>query len=159
MALPLPAGAAVSWYDGAISYSTITNCVSIIQGFPYQENGAGTYVGFLAEPSAGQPAPNQTYYIHVVIAGMGNSCSGMRAYLDVSLPASTSLAIDATHHVYCFADGVQVSAAECPQSLPASSYNPGAYALLSTDTAHANLWPLPQGHNWEFQIPVRSTSR
>ena len=95
-AAPTAANASV-WYDGLIQYSMITNCVSIIQGFPYQENGVGTYVGFLADPNAGKPAPNTTYYVHVVIAGLGNSCSGMRAYVDVALPASTALAIDPTN--------------------------------------------------------------
>jgi hypothetical protein len=159
---PGPAGPSApdtaAWYDGLIQYSTITNCVSIIQGLPYQEYGAGAYVGFLADPDAGQPAPNTTYYVHVFIAGLGNSCSGMRAYLDLALPASTSLAIDPTHHVYCLFDGVQISpASDCPQSLPASPYNPGAYALLSTDGARANTWPVPQGHTLEFQVPVKSS--
>ena len=150
---------AFAWYDGLIQYSTITNCASIIQGFPYQEKGVGTYVGFLADPNAGQPAPNTTYYVHIVIAGLGNSCSGMRAYLDIALPASTSLAIDASNHVYCFYDGVQVSpASDCPQSLPSSTYNPGAYAIPSTDVAHANTWPIPQGHILEIQIPVKSST-
>ena len=45
-----------TWYDGSIQYSTITNCVSIIQGSPYQEYGAGTYVGFLADPDNASPA-------------------------------------------------------------------------------------------------------
>jgi predicted outer membrane repeat protein len=149
---------AFAWYDGPIQYSTITNCASIIQGFPYQENGAGTYVGFLADPDAGRPAPNTTYYVHVVIAGLGNACSGMRAYLDLALPASTSLAIDSGNHVYCLYDGVQISpASDCPQSLPPSTYNPGAYAIWSTDGAHANTWPIPQGHTLEFQIPVKSS--
>ena len=49
---------AAAWYDGLIQYSTITNCVSIIQGLPYQEYGMGTYVGFRADPDAGQPSPS-----------------------------------------------------------------------------------------------------
>ena len=147
-----------SWYDGGIQYSSITNCVSIIQGFPYQENGAGAFVGFLAQPTATRPAPNITYYIRVYVAGLGNSCSGQRFYLDVALPPSTTLAITGTDKVYCLADGVAVSAAECSQTLFASSLNPGAFALYSNDSAHANLWPLPQGHSWEFQIPVRSST-
>ena len=160
IALPRPAAAQSSaWYDGLNQYSTITNCASIIQGLPYQEYGAGTYVGFLANPNAGQPAPNSPYYIHVVIAGLGNSCSGMRAYLDVALPVNTSLAIDASHHVYCFVNGAQISpASACPQSLPASTLNPGAYQVPSTDTQHGNTWPVPQGDILEFQIPVRSTT-
>ena len=147
------------WYDGSIQYSTITNCVSIIQGAPYQEYGAGAYVGFQADPDNALPYPNTVYYIHVVVSGLGNSCAGMRAYLDIGLPANTSLAIDGTYHVYCFFDNVQISpASDCPQSLPASSYNPGYYDIPSTDSAHAYLWPIPQGHFLEIQIPVRTTT-
>jgi hypothetical protein len=149
----------LAWYDGLIDYSTILNCASIIQGLPYQEYGAGTYVGFRADPNAGQPAINTTYYIHVVIAGLGNSCSGMRAYPDIALPASTSLAIDGGHPVYCYVNGVPISpSSACPQSLPPSSYHSGAYAIPSTDVAHGNTWPLPQGYTIEIQIPVRSSA-
>ena len=156
--MPSRVEAQPSWYDGLIQYSSITNCGSIIQGFPYNENGAGAFVGFLAQPTATRPAPNITYYIRVYVAGLGNSCSGQRFYLDVALPPNTTLAITGTDKVYCLADGVAVSAAECSQTLFASSLNPGAFALYSNDSAHANLWPLPQGHSWEFQIPVRSST-
>jgi predicted outer membrane repeat protein len=148
----------IAWYDGLIQYSTITNCFSIIQGMPYLENGAGTYVGFVADPNAGLPGPNQSYYVHVVIAGLGNSCSGQRAYIDLALPANSSLAINATDRVRCYYDGTPLSAAECPQTLPASSYNPGAYVIPSSDNAHANLWPIPQGHILEIQVPIRSST-
>ena len=88
-----------AWYEGGIQYSTITNCFSIIQGAPYLEYGAGTYVGFLADPDNALPTPNTTYYVHVVIAGLGNACSGMRAYIDLGLPANTTLAIDYSNPV------------------------------------------------------------
>ena len=147
------------WYDGPIDRSTIINCVSIIQGLPYQEYGAGAYVGYLADLNAGKPAPNDIYYIHVVIGGLGNSCSGQRAYIDVQLPANTSLAIDPSHHVYCYLDGMQISpGSDCPQSLPPSGYHPGAFAILSTDVTNGRTWPLPQGHIYEFQIPVKSST-
>ena len=150
---------AVTWYDGGIQYSQITNCFSVIQGNPYQEAGAGTFIGFSADPNAALPGPNQVYYIHVYIAGMGNSCSGMRVYLDVGLPANTSLAIDGSNPVKCYLGGAPINpASDCPQVLPASGYNPGAYAILSPDNAHAKLWPLPQGGTLEFQIPVKSTT-
>jgi hypothetical protein len=153
------APSAASWYDGLIQYSTITNCASIIFGDPYQEEGAGTYVGFIADPNNSQPAPNQTYYVHVVIAGLGNSCSGMRAYIDLALPSSTSLAINGTNKVYCFYDGSPLTpSSDCPQTLPASSYNPGAFQIPSTDSAHADTWPIPQGHTLEIQVPVVSSA-
>ncbi len=141
-----------------IQYSTITNCVSIIQGLPYQEYGMGTYTGFYADPEAGQPSPNAVYYVHVVIAGMGNACSGQRAYIDLALPSNTTLAIDGTNKVRCYYDNVALPANECPQSLPSSSYNPGAYWIPSVDNAHANLWPIPLGRILEIQVPVRSST-
>lgn len=145
-----------AWYDGGIQYSNITNCVSIIQGYPYQELGAGAFVGFYADPNNGQPAPNTTYYVRVYVAGLGNACSGQRFFVDVQLPQNTTLAIDGSNPVRCFAGGVLQ--AQCPQSLPSSPYNAGAFALLSSDTQNANLWPLPPGATWEFQIPVRTTA-
>jgi hypothetical protein len=159
-----PAGVAQvdsnTWYDGAIQYSTITNCFSIIQGAPYQEYGAGTYVGFLADPENALPSPNTTYYVHVVVAGLGNACSGMRAYLDLGLPANTTLAIDYSNPVYCFYNGLPIDPpSECPQVLPPSSYNPGFYEIPSPDSAHAYTWPIPQGSFLEIQIPVRSSSQ
>jgi hypothetical protein len=152
----LTAPAAFAWYDGPIDYSTIINCASIIQGFPYQEHGASAYVGFLADLNAGKPAPNDIYYVHIVIGGLGNSCSAMRAYPDLVLPASTSLAIDASHPVYCFYFGAPIS--PCPQSLPLSAYHSGAYAIPSSDAANGNMWPIQQGRILEFQIPVKSST-
>jgi len=152
------APAASAWYDGQIQYSTITNCASIIFPPEYEENGAATYVGFVADPNNSQPAPSAPYYTHVVIYGLGNSCSGMRAYIDLALPASTSLAISMSNPVHCFYDGVALTPSDCPQVLPASSYNPGAFQIPSSDGAHANTWPIPQGHNLEIQVPVVSSA-
>jgi predicted outer membrane repeat protein len=149
---------AAAWYDGMIQYSTIINCVSIIQGAPYQEYGAGAFTGFYANPDVAQPGPNQVYYIHVYVAGLGNSCSGQRFYFDVALPANTSLAYSPTNPIRCYANGSQLGTNECQQSMQASPYNAGAYTLLSTDTQHAQLWPLPVGGNWEFQIPVQTST-
>ena len=156
LSIPQPASASFTWHDGTIKYSIITNCVSIIIGNPYTEYGAGTYVGYLTDPTAGQPEPNTTYYVHVVIYGLGNSCAGMYAYIDIGLPANTALAINSTDKVYCFYDGGLIPDAECPQSLPASSYNTGMYKVPSINPNQT--WPIPQGHNLEIQIPVRSTT-
>ncbi len=147
-----------AWYDGLIQYSSITNCVSIIQGSPYQEAGAGVYTGFFADPDAGQPAPNTTYYVHVVVGGLGNACSGQRAVIDLALPANTSLAITPSTPVGCFYDNVALPANECPQSFPNSAYNSGAYSILSVDSANALTWPIPQGRILEIRVPVRSSA-
>jgi hypothetical protein len=152
------APSAAAWYDGLIQYSTITNCASIIFPPAYQEYGAATYVGFIADPNNSQPAPSAPYYAHVVIYGLGNSCSGMRAYIDLALPPNTSLAITPSNKVYCFYDGALLIPSDCPQVLPASTINPGAFQIPSSDGAHAHTWPIPQGHNLEIQVPLVSST-
>ncbi|MCL4559096.1 MAG: hypothetical protein M1281_00585 [Chloroflexi bacterium] len=154
----LASAATFNWYNGLTQYSTITNCASIIQGAPYQENGVGTYVGFYADPNGGYPGLNDTYYLHVVVGGLGNACSGMRAYIDLALPDNTSPAIDSTNKVFCLYDGVAITpASDCPQSLPASTYNSGMLEIPAPSTSDYS-WPIPQGHILEIQIPVRSTA-
>ena len=117
-----------AWYDGTIEYSSILNCLSIIQGNPYGETGAGTYVGYWADPGAGQPTPDTVYYVHVVFGTIGNACSGQFGYVDIGLPANTSLAISGSNPVMCYGDGIRFYT-DCPQTLLDSSYNPGAYNI------------------------------
>ena len=150
---PIAAAASAGWYDGSIRYSAITNCVSIIQGAPYLEYGAGTYVGYYADPTTSKPAVNETYYLHIVIYGLGNSCSGQYAWPNLVLPANTNLAITGTDKVYCFAGG-SPDTANCPQSLPFNAVNAG-YSITPTG---GGFWPLPQGGNWEWRVPVRSST-
>jgi hypothetical protein len=148
---------AVAYYDGTIQYSSVLNCVSIIQGAPYYEYGIGTYVGFAADPINSLPGPGQVYYLHLVMAGLGNACSGQRAYPNIQLPSSTNLAISGANPVICYSNGTRFNTSECPQSLPASNLNPGAYDIPSIDSAHAYTWPIPQGWTLEFQIPVTTS--
>lgn len=148
------------FYDGVIAYSSITNCASIIQGSPYTELGAGAYTGGFADPDEvpAVPAVNQTFYLHVVVYGLGNACSGQRFIPAVDLPAGVSF--DHGQPILCFTqNGPATGAGDCPQwgNLVASAYG-GDRMYLSTDGAHAQTWPLPQGWHWEFRFPVRSTS-
>ena len=149
---------AFSWYDGGIQYSSITNCASIIQGLPYQENGAGAYVGYLADLNAGKPAPNDVYYVHVVVGGLGNSCSGQRAFIDLALPANTVTAVDGTH-----TPTVSMTDRPCPRASARNRTLPlrtiRALSRFSPPMPRMrNTWPIPQGRILEIQIPVRSTT-
>ena len=141
-----------SWYDGLIQYTTITNCASIIQGYPYLEYGMGAYTGFAltrTTPAHRQTSPiTSTWYL----AGLGNNCAGgTRSYIDIGLPANTSLAISGANPVVCVYDNVVQSG--CPQSLPSSSLNPGYYNVPG-DATHGNTWAIVQGHIFEVRIPV-----
>lgn len=150
---PTPAQAAPTWYDGSISYSSILNCVSIIQGAPYVEYGVGAYTGFRGDSSAASPAPGEIYWIHIVVYGLGNACAGQYVSPEFILPVNTTTAIDASHKIQCYATGT-ADPGDCPSSLASGSH--GGLVVLSPDTAHARMWPLPQGKNWEWQIPVVS---
>lgn len=150
---PAPAQAAPTWYEGSVKYSSILNCVSIIQGAPYYEYGVGAYAGYRGDSSAGSPAPGEVYWLHIVVYGMGNACSGQYVSPEFVLPANTTTAIDASHKIQCYATGA-ADPGDCPSSL--SSGPNGGLVVLSPDTAHARMWPLPQGKNWEWQIPVVS---
>lgn len=150
---PTPAQAAQTWYDGSISYSSILNCVSIIQGAPYVEYGVGAYTGFRGDSSAASPAPGEIYWIHIVVYGLGNACAGQYVSPEFILPVNTTTAIDASHKIQCYATGT-ADPGDCPSSLASGSH--GGLVVLSPDTAHARMWPLPQGKNWEWQIPVVS---
>ena len=158
------ADAAWQWADGQFAQSTVINCVSLGPLFPnpIQEPGVSTYVGFTTDINTAQPYPGQVYYIHTVVYGVGNPCSGSRAVPEFTLPANTSLAISAQNPVYCIGlrpaenGGNFNDAAECPQSLPPGQFG-GTYAIPSPDVANVLTWPVPQGKGWEFQIPVVSS--
>jgi hypothetical protein len=155
---PPPPGRSVknnawAWHNGLIQWSTITNCISIINGDPYTESGAGTYVGYYGDPTNGLPTANTVYYVDVVVEAVGNACAGQYAYVTIGLPSNTSLAISTTNPVYCY---YNENPATCPQTLPASPYNSGMYAIPSARSD--KTWPLPQGYPWEFQIPLTSTT-
>jgi hypothetical protein len=94
--------------------------------------------------------------VHVIIEAVGNACSGQYGYVDIGLPANTSLAISVSNPVYCFANGVS-DPADCPQVLPASPYNSGFYDIQAPASS-SYLWPMPIGKPWEFQIPVVSST-
>ncbi len=146
-------GAGGGWYEGAIQYSYVTNCVSIIQGLPYLELGAGVYVGYYANPDTSLPAVNQVYYVHAVMYGLGNACSGQYGAPYLVLPKNTQLAISGTNPVRCYTAQGQ-DTVNCPQSLP---FNSGYGGYLIKPTSQT-MWPLPQGGAWEFQVPVISST-
>ncbi|MBU1493174.1 MAG: calcium-binding protein [Actinobacteria bacterium] len=149
------------FFDGQITYSSITNCVSIIQGAPYSEFGAGAYVGAYADPDEAPPVPGvgQTFYMHVVVYGLGNSCAGQYFVPAIDLPAGVSF--DTSAPILCFTKyGQATGPTDCPQwaNTAPSTYG-GDLMYLSSDTAHARTWPLPTGGFWEFRFPVTAASQ
>jgi hypothetical protein len=148
------AATAFHWYDGSIQYSTILNCIG---GYP--EYGVGTYVGYWASTTYGEPEPYVIYYLHVIAQTVGNACAGIYGYFAVDLPANTSLAISTENPVKCYIHYTELTQPYCPQVLPESAYYPGSYEIPAPEDPW--VWPMPlsdDGWPYEFLIPVMSTT-
>jgi hypothetical protein len=141
---------AYAWHDGSVQYSYTYDCFTgdLIYG-------TGTYVGYWADTTNHLPTPGMVYYVHVVALTVGNACAGPWGFFDLGLPPNTSLAISTPNPVICYFNGVQYTA-DCPQTLPASPYNPGFYTIKSTDPSWA--WPMPYNGLLEFLVPVVSST-
>jgi hypothetical protein len=149
---PGSASAAASWQSGPLVESQDFNCIT---GDVEQE--AGTYMSYYTDP-ASPPQVGQTFYVAIDVTGIGNTCAGIYADVNLLLPSGLSVAIDGTHPVYCYlgfpgASSYTRDTQDCPQSL---GFGPNGYSL---DPVHANppFWPLPQGGTVEIQVPVKSS--
>ena len=147
--------AAAVYSDGRYQYSEVVDCVSLIQGNPYTTPGVGTWVGFRTDSAAAKPGPNDIYYVHVVIGGIGNACAGQFAQIELGLPPSTTPAISGSTPVFCYYNGGSLPA-NCPQSLGTGSA-PGRLWIPNLGSA-SRLWAIPTGGTVEIQVPVRSTT-
>ncbi len=149
---PAPASAddPGKWYDGAIRYTTITNCPSLIQGTPYLEKGAGAYAGYWADPDSGFPAAGQTFWIHYAFYGMGMPCSG-GTYFYPTIYLPDGVTFDTSQQIRCGYDG---SGGAAPQgNCPGWDHMSGGTYSNNQDSG---LWGVAQGHHWEFQFPVKA---
>lgn len=158
-ATPASAAGGAGYYDGNVAYSTITNCQSIIYPPSYTEYGSGAFVGAYADPETPAPVQNQGFYIRIAVYGLGNACSGQRFVPGFALPANVSFKTD--EPILCYTDSGQATGpADCPQwgNVSPGLFGGGTYGYVSSDTANASTWPIPQGRSWEFRFPVRSTT-
>jgi hypothetical protein len=164
LAFASSAHASYQWSDGLIQKSRITNCVSIIQGTPYQEDGAWTWTGQYLDP-ANFPDKGEIFYIHIVAGATGNSCSGQYVHFELLGPPVGNMYYDITpaHPVYCYAINFdnQTAAQEaayptghCPQVPQTTGEFYGLGFDQQTGPSTSAPWPLPQGRGWEIQIPV-----
>lgn len=146
-----------TWYDGNIAQNVVTNCASTgVISTPYSEPGVGTYMGYLADPDDAAPGVNQSTYLHYAVFGLGSPCLGTYFAPDFFLPAGVSF--DTSQPIKCFYDGQDGAddAQACPQW--GQVFQSGIYwSYRSLIPGRAGTWPVAQGHNWEFQLPIRST--
>ena len=160
VASPASAAPGVSdpqWYDGANANNLVTNCASMgVLSTPYSEPGVATYTGYLADPDDAAPGVNQGTYMRYAVHGLGSPCQGTYFAPHFRLPSGVTF--DDTRPIECFYDG-QNGASDpqaCPQWASGKFFTDGYYSYYRSGIDAAGLWPVAQGHNWEFRFPIKS---
>src|SRR5260221_7833545 len=110
--------AGANWYDGSPSRVQHRCDVGIAM---QTEDLVWTWVGFQDVDGSGGPrlpTTNETYYLRVVLGGLG--CSGAWVHPELHLPKNTALAITAQTPIRCFVHipnhppHQPLSASDCP---------------------------------------------
>ena len=141
---------AYEWYSGSPEYYDTVHCQ-----LGNVETAAGTFVSQNRDQDNDLPIPGDVYYLSILLMSIGYPCAGQYAYIDIGLPPNTTLAISPTNPLYCNFNGtIYNSEPDCPQYLPPSAINPGAYEL----EAPGGLWVLPWDTYYEWLIPVVSST-
>mgnify|MGYP006201647445 CR=1 FL=1 len=116
---PGAAHAADDWIVGGTKYSTILNCPSVVQGFPYSEPGIAATSGYFGTPGT-SPTVGQTTYYAMQAVRLGSHCSTPLISPRFVLPSG--VAFDKTQPINCLytppgpGQTIQVTnAQECPQ--------------------------------------------
>lgn len=154
LAAPAAADEPGKYYDGAIGYSQVVNCPSIIWGSPYTEPGIGAYTGYYADPDSGVPAVGQPVYLHVVVSGLGFPCSGgTRLWPSIDLPAGVAPYPSAP--IQCYYDGAPMTGNDCPSWGNFGGAGPNGSTRYVKNPGNAtDTWGVAQGHTLEFLFPV-----
>ncbi len=143
---------AQAWNDGAPSRTQHLCWQGIFPAIP--EDLAWVYTGF-----QGYPRVNETYYVRVVVAGLG--CSGMWAIPEIRLPPNTALAIDAAHPIRCYLGNFgaeqPLTDNSCPSSL--SSFTTIGGGFIGIPPAIQPYWPVPAGKALRIEVPVKSSTQ
>jgi|GEM_PF-5283994 len=165
----LPATAAHAsprWLDGPLTNDIVNpNCTSLIFPPAYYEYEIGAYMGQYVDDDS--PVVGEVFDLHLVVATLGNNCSGTRPALEISLPPGVTPATGSgSPGIRCYirADSSQdfeaVTAQQgCPSRLRPGTTNQTAldpwYSLNpEPGSPAAPAWYLPQGAQIEIQVPV-----
>lgn len=157
-----PAQAEPVWVEGTFQETNISSC---IQAIP--EKGTSAFLAY-QEPAANTPPRvGDVYYVGVVVAGLGNTCSGTIYNPQVKLPPGTAPAVSAQNPVYCFASpsagaAMQRYSGMCAgvETLPNGNVqidSAPAWAGTFNGNPIAPFFPIAQGYFEEENFPVISS--
>jgi hypothetical protein len=94
------AGAKKSWVAGSIERSTVVNCPSLINGFPYTETGAVANAEAFVDKNR-LPRVGQTFYVHTEPGAIGHPCASQAVAVEIVLPRGMKLAITKKTPIRC----------------------------------------------------------
>ncbi len=149
---------AANWYDGPPSrvqhvcnnFITTTN-----------EDLLWTWVGF-QDVTAGNvsrlPKTGETYYVRVVMGGLG--CSGVWVHPELKLPKGTTFAITTQTPIRCFVDRPNQPPRQplaCPAAPQPGVYPNGQGFYRFDPPNNQPYWALPNGNIIYIEVPVTSS--
>lgn len=162
LATGAPAQAEPVWVEGTFQETNISSC---IQAIP--EKGTSAFLAYQEQAANTPPRVGDVYYVAVVVAGLGNTCSGTIYNPQVKLPPGTAPAVSAQNPVYCFASPASGAAMQ-PYSGMCAGVETLANGNVQIDSAPAwagtfngnpiaPFFPIAQGYFEEENFPVISS--
>ena len=149
---------AANWYDGAPSrvQHVCNNFITTTT-----EDLVWTWVGFQDVNDVNGPRlpkTGETYYVRVVMGGLG--CSGAWVHPELKLPKGTSIAITGQNPMRCFVDRPNQAPRQplpCPAA-PLPGVYPNGQGFYAFDPPNNQpYWALPNGNIIYIEVPVTST--
>jgi hypothetical protein len=149
------------WVAGTIERSTVVNCPSLIDGFPYTEVGAVANAEAFLD-SHRLPRVGRTFYVRTEPGAIGHPCASQAVAVEIVLPRGVKLSI--THRTpircaYWDIDTRKVSKVGRSGGCPRKAKH-GVYGLaLNRTGSKGPAWDLPYGQALRIEVPVRSKRR
>ncbi len=148
---------AANWYDGPPSrvQHVCNNFITTLN-----EDLVWDWVGFqdVTEGSTSRlPKTGETYYVRVVMGGLG--CSGAWVHPELKLPKGTSFAVTPSTPIRCFVDRPNQPPRQplpCPSAPAPGVYPSGGFYRFDAPN-NQPYWALPNGNVIYIEVPVTST--
>lgn len=149
------------WVAGTIERSTVVNCPSLIDGFPYTEVGAVANAEAFVD-SHRLPRVGKTFYVHTEPGAIGHPCANQAVAVEIVLPRGVKLSITRRTPIRCAywdIDTRKVTKVGRSGGCPRKSKR-GVYGLaLNRTGSKGPAWDLPYGQALRIDVPVRSKRR
>jgi hypothetical protein len=131
------------------------------------ETMVGGYTGAQQNIRRRLPKVGQVFYVRLVANNPGLKCGGEWTYADISLPRGIKPAISRKHPIRCWFKGSgkwvriklpDAAKGSCKRRLgPSQTTHPLLRNWLGMNLVNGDVWPIPQGSTYRFDLPVKSS--